>query len=230
MASGKYRAPGMPSTVQNGTPSGRRAAPVRTFGGTPVTVDGITREAMGGTSLLGSAIPKGVLAATIGTSHATAASDLTNSQATAQADIAETLAQLTALSKSRALRAVARNAEAEPATSTALSVQSPRMLSHGRGPLIVVLSMTPGDVTRVISMFERYGYTINRAFAPPRLDAMTKFTYWKSDGAVILGNVPQEKRQTIAQAFDRGVTIWNDLADIGTDVTGTNTPTPGFTY
>jgi hypothetical protein len=230
MAPGKYRAPGMPSAVQKGTPSGRRAAAVRTFGGTPVTVDGITREAMGGTSLLGAAIPKGIAAATIGTSHATAASDLTNSQASAQADIAETLAQLAALSKSRALRAVARGAEREPATSTALSVQSPRMLAHGRGPLVIVLSMTPGDVNRVVSMFERFGYTINRAFTPPRLDAMTKFTYWKTDGAVVLGNVPQEKRQTIAQAFDRGTTVWTTLADIGTDVTSSNAPTPGFTY
>jgi len=85
-------------------------------------------------------------------------------------------------------------------------------------------------VKKLISEWERYGYMIGQAFTPSRLDAMTKFTYWQTEGALITGSTPQEKRQTIAEAFNRGVTLWNDLADIGTDVTADNAPVTGFTY
>jgi len=95
----------------------------------------------------------------------------------------------------------------------------------------VIISMPSAErVKRLISEWERYGYMIGQAFAPSRLDTMTKFTYWQTEGALITGSTPQEKRQTIAEAFDRGVTLWNDLADIGTDVTAENTPVTGFTY
>lgn len=228
MAAGKYRSPGMPSAVQTKTPTGKHAAEARTFAGTPLTVDGITREALGSSSLLGSAIPKGIAASTIGASHAGAASDLTQSQAAAQADIQTSLAQLAVISKARAMRSVARNAEAVPATSTALNVQSPRLLAHGRGPLVLVMALMPGDIARVSSMFARYGYTINRAFVPSQLNTMSRYTYWQTAGAVILGAVPQNRRQTIQAAFDRGVTIWENVADIGTQPT--NTPLPGITY
>lgn len=228
MAGGKYRAPGMPSTVQVGTPSGRRAAGVRTFGGTPLTVDGIAREAMGSTSLLGSSVPKGIAAAAFGAAHAGSASDLTNSQADAQVDIGETLAQLTALSKGRAMRAVARDAEAAASTSTGLSVQSPRMLAHGRGPLVVILSMVPGDYARAVAMFDRYGYMVNRAMVPPRLDPMTHYSYWQIEDAAIIGDMPQESREAVAASFERGTTIWTDVSDIGTHPT--NEPNAGVSY
>lgn len=230
MATGNHRAPGLPSIVQKTAPTSRRAAATPTFGGTPLSVDGITRDAMGSSSLLGSAIPKGIAASTIGTSHANAASDLTNSQASAQADISETLAQLNVIAQGRAARAAARSAEANPNSSTAITIQSPRLMAHGRGPLTVILGMNEGDTNRVVAMFEKFGYTINRALTPTRLDAMTHFTYWKTTEATVVGNVPQENRQTIAQAFNGGVTLWNDISEIGTDVTAANAPVTGISY
>lgn len=227
---GKYRAAGTASSVQVGKPSGRRSTGVRTFAGTPLTVDGITREAMGSTSLLGASIPKGLLASGLAASHGAAANDLTNSQANAQINVASALAQLEALGKSRALRAVARNAESAANSSTPLSVESPRLLAHGRGPRVVVNGMVAGDVARVVAMFARYGYTVNRAFTPPRLDVMSKMSYWQCSDAVVLGAVPQERRQTIAEAFNRGTTVWTSIAEIGTDVTGSNTPVSGISY
>ena len=90
--------------------------------------------------------------------------------------------------------------------------------------------MQQGDVARAIAMFARYGYTINRPIHPTRLDAMTHFTYWKTGGAVITGAVPQQKRQTIADAFDRGVTVWTTISEIGSNQTGVNTPHSGIAY
>lgn len=227
---GKYRAPGAPSVVGRGTPAGNHAREVPRFGGTPLTVGGITREAMGSSSLLGATIPKGIAAFTISASHGAAANTLTTDQSFAQLDIATVVAQLEAMSVARALRSTARDAEAVPATSTPLSVESPRLLAHGRGPRVAVKGLVAGDLARVVAMFARYGYTIERALKPSRLDAMTKMTYWKTDGAAIVGAVPQEKRQTIAQAFDSGVTVWTSIAEIGTNVTASNTPNAGISY
>lgn len=95
---------------------------------------------------------------------------------------------------------------------------------------VIIAMPTAERIKALVSTWERYGYMIGQAFTPPRLDVMTKFSYWQTDGALITGSTPQEKRQTIAEAFDRGVTLWNDLADIGTDVTGDNTPVDGVTY
>lgn len=227
---GKYRAAGPASSIQTGKPSGRRSAGVRTFAGTPLTVDGITREAMGSTSLLGASIPKGIGAAALAASHGAAANSLTNSQADAQINVASVLAQIDAVAKSRALRAVARNAEGVANSSTDLAIESPRLLAHGRGPRVAVQGMTSGDLARVVAMFRRYGYTVGRAFTPQRLDVMTRMSYWKTLDATIVGAVPQERRQTIAGAFNRGTTVWTSIADIGTDVTGSNEPLSGISY
>jgi hypothetical protein len=85
-------------------------------------------------------------------------------------------------------------------------------------------------VRKLVSEWSRYGYMIGQAFAPSQLNTMSKFSYWKTSGALISGTTPQEKRRTIAQAFDRGVTVWTVVADIGTDVTDDNTPLSGISY
>ena len=85
-------------------------------------------------------------------------------------------------------------------------------------------------VHALLSEWRRFGYMIGQAFTPSRLDAMSKMTYWQTQGCTIVGAVPQEKRQTIAQAFDSGVSVWTSIADIGTDVTATNTPNAGISY
>lgn len=95
----------------------------------------------------------------------------------------------------------------------------------------VIIAMPSTErINALVSMWKRFGYMIGQAFTPSQLNAMEKFTYWKTDGALITGSTPQEKRQTIAGAFDRGVTVWTNLADIGTDVTDANTPLAGISY
>lgn len=95
----------------------------------------------------------------------------------------------------------------------------------------VIIAMPSAErIKALVRAWSRYGYMIGQAFTPPQLNAMSKFTYWKTDGALINGTTPQEKRRTIAQAFDRGVTVWTNVADIGTDVTGSNTPLSGVSY
>lgn len=83
-------------------------------------------------------------------------------------------------------------------------------------------------IKALASMWNRYGYMIGQAFTPPTLSAMTHYTYWKTSDAVVIGAVPQLRRQTIAAAFDRGLTVWESISEIGTEPT--NAPIAGITY
>ena len=196
--------------------------------GTPMTVQGVARDAMAAGSLLGTSVPKGPLAFSIAAAHGGHAFDLTVNQATAQVEIETVLANLDAISKSRALRAVARNAEGVAPTADATSIQSPRLLATGRGPLVSVLGLTAGDLAKTVAEFDRYGYTVNRAMVPPRLDPMTKRSYWQTADTTVLGDMPQEARQAIAAAFERGVTVWTSVAEVGTNPA--NSPNSGVSY
>jgi hypothetical protein len=229
---GRHVASGRPSVTAppRTAGTGRRAmqTPTRTFAGTPMNVEGVTRDAVAASSLLGTSVPKGPLAFTIAASHGAAAYDLTTSASSAQQNIGSALAGVDAISKSRAIRAVARNAEGVAPSADRLTIESPRLLASGRGPLVSVLGMTAGDLARAVAEFDRYGYTVNRAMVPPRLDAMTKRTYWQTADTTVVGSLPQADRQTIASAFERGVTVWASVAEIGTHPA--NAPQSGVTY
>lgn len=113
---------------------------------------------------------------------------------------------------------------------------SPHRLASGWRAILaqafqVVISMPSAErVHNLVSQWKRYGYMIGQAFTPQRLDPMTKMSYWKTTNAAILGAMPQQRRQTISQAFDRGTTVWTTVAEIGTDVTGSNVPRAGIAY
>lgn len=93
---------------------------------------------------------------------------------------------------------------------------------------VMILAPTADAIRRAITMWERYGYMIDRAFTPPRLDAMSNYTYWQIDRPTILGPMPSDARDRIAARFAAGTTVWNNVAEIGTQPT--NTPVPGVTY
>lgn len=113
---------------------------------------------------------------------------------------------------------------------------SPEMLASAWRAIMaqafqVIIAMPSAErVSRLLSEWKRYGYMIGQAFDPGQLNVMSHFSYWKTQGALITGSTPQEKRRTIAQAFDRGVTVWDVIAEIGTDVTGDNAPLSGISY
>jgi hypothetical protein len=113
---------------------------------------------------------------------------------------------------------------------------SPEMLASAWRAIMaqafqVIVAMPSAErVKRLLSEWKRYGYMIGQAFDPGQLNVMSHFSYWKTQGALITGSTPQEKRSTIAQAFDRGVTVWDVIAEIGTDVTADNTPLSGISY
>lgn len=228
---GRHARPGRASVtapVKGRSAAARHVQGARTFGGTPLTVQGVTRDAMGSASLLGSSIPKGLFSSAISSAHASGAYNLTTSESAAQLDISSVLASIEAISTSRQLRAISRNAEGVAPTSTPLSVEAARLLANGRGPRVTVMGMVAGDVARAIAEFDRYGYTVNRAMVPPRLDPMTSRSYWQLEDPTIVGSMPQAHRETIAAAFEQGVTVWTNVAEIGTQ--SANSPRAGVSY
>ena len=63
----------------------------------------------------------------------------------------------------------------------------------------------------------RYGYKVNRIMKP-NLHARQWFTYIKTIGCVIDGDIGNEDRRKIASIFDNGVTFWTDHHFIGANV------------
>lgn len=100
----------------------------------------------------------------------------------------------------------------------------------GKGAQAIIVAPRPDQARQLLSTWRRYGYMVGRAFEPSRLDVMSKFSYWKTQDAVIRGAIPHEDRQRIADAFNRGVTVYGSLGDVGRDVSATNEPVSGFSY
>lgn len=93
----------------------------------------------------------------------------------------------------------------------------------------VVISVPAAErISALLSEWRRYGYMIGQAFTPPRLDVMSHWSYWQLTEPTILGQLPQSSRAAVTSAFERGVTVWRAVAEIGT--TPDNEPVPGVTY
>jgi hypothetical protein len=77
----------------------------------------------------------------------------------------------------------------------------------------------------------RFGYAV-QAFTkvPASLQCMTKFTYWKMRETYITsGPMPESFKQAIRGMFEKGVTVYNNPADIGTVDWGDNAPLSNIT-
>ena len=54
-----------------------------------------------------------------------------------------------------------------------------------------------------------------RKIMVPMLKARTKFTYIKTVGCIVWGNVPENAKAFIQNMFDTGVRLWADANNIG---------------
>lgn len=72
-----------------------------------------------------------------------------------------------------------------------------------------------GEFARIIDdYFDMYGYKVNR-HAIPNKNARQNYTYVKTIGCAVGGNLCNEDRQKIAAIFDNGITWWNNGDGIG---------------
>ena len=64
---------------------------------------------------------------------------------------------------------------------------------------------------RLDKYFDMYGYTINE-LKNININSRPNWNYIKTQGANILGNIPQFDLQTIKEMFDNGITFWHNPA------------------
>lgn len=64
---------------------------------------------------------------------------------------------------------------------------------------------------RIDQFFDMYGYTVNE-LKNININSRPNWNYIKTQGANILGNIPQYDLQTIKEMFDNGVTFWHNPA------------------
>lgn len=62
---------------------------------------------------------------------------------------------------------------------------------------------------RIDQFFDMYGYTVNE-LKSININSRPNWNYIKTQGANILGNIPQYDLQTIKEMFDNGITFWHN--------------------
>lgn len=62
--------------------------------------------------------------------------------------------------------------------------------------------------------FTRFGYKRNRTYAPSRM-TRKEFTYLKTVGADVKGNIPNEEKEKINKIYDKGITFWKNPENFG---------------
>ena len=75
-------------------------------------------------------------------------------------------------------------------------------------------SITASAAERIDNFFGMYGYKINRIKKPER-NARPHWTYTKTIGANVSGNVPADDLTTIAAIYDAGITFWKNGDEVG---------------
>jgi hypothetical protein len=93
-----------------------------------------------------------------------------------------------------------------------------------------VKMISPEAIQRVGDYWLRYGYAVNRFIKPPEnLSVMTKFSYWKFNQTYLVSStVPENYKQALRGILEKGITIWENPADIGRTELSDNKIKPGF--
>lgn len=77
-----------------------------------------------------------------------------------------------------------------------------------------VVELKPEKARSVDDFFSRYGYACERVKIPNR-KARKRWTYTKTAGCVVKGNVPADDLARISEIFDNGITFWTTAGEVG---------------
>ena len=73
----------------------------------------------------------------------------------------------------------------------------------------------PYEYARIVDeYFSRFGYACGRVKVP-NINARQNWTYTKTIGCEINGNVPSDDLAKIKEIYDHGITFWNNGNNIG---------------
>ena len=119
----------------------------------------------------------------------------------------------------------------QPTTSGQLGGETMNLINGEQGISLRIKMIDQAHIRAIGDYWLRYGYAVNQfATIPASLMVMTKFTYWKlSETYIQAGNMPESFKQAIRGIFEKGVTVWGNPADIGTNDWGQNAALGGIT-
>lgn len=88
-------------------------------------------------------------------------------------------------------------------------------LTHGHhGFSCHFMTITSEYAKAIDQYFTRYGYKVNK-LATPNLHTRELFTYVKTVGSLVTGNLGTEDQLKIQAIFDKGLTFWADPSKVG---------------
>lgn len=82
------------------------------------------------------------------------------------------------------------------------------------GAVVTQEFITSEYAARIDKFFDRYGYAYNM-LAVPQMNNRPHWTYVKTAGARIEGDLPQDATKEIEDIFDNGITFWNSINEVG---------------
>lgn len=105
--------------------------------------------------------------------------------------------------------------EATPGTVHGHTVNSLLNLQATNNGLIFRQKAIKAEFAKIIDeYFSRFGYACNR-IKVPNTNARQNWTYTKTVGCEIVGNLPSDSIAKIKQIYDHGITFWNDGLNVG---------------
>lgn len=118
----------------------------------------------------------------------------------------------------------------QPSTSGQIGGNAFNLAMYRWGYDVKVKMLQFGAQQAIGEYWLRYGYAINQfGKVPLSLHCMQKFTYWKLRETYITGSAcPESFKQAIRGIFEKGVTVWQNPADIGNIDIGDNAPLEGI--
>lgn len=88
-------------------------------------------------------------------------------------------------------------------------------LTHGRmGFTLYWMTITEEYAKSIDQYFSRYGYKVNQVMTPS-LHNRKYFTYIKTIGCYVTGNLGAEDQVRVQNIFDKGITFWADPSAVG---------------
>lgn len=81
-------------------------------------------------------------------------------------------------------------------------------------PVFLKMCVKPEYAAIIDDYFDRYGYKCNRNKVPNR-NVRPHWTYTKTVGCAINGNMPADDAAAVCAIYDRGITFWANPAEVG---------------
>ena len=116
--------------------------------------------------------------------------------------------------ETQSLQAQFSDLKIAPGTSSGLSGVGITYQNDKRFFRISVKTLDQQHARIVDDYYTMFGYPVRR-ITTPMVKARTKFTYVKTVGCILTGNVPEAAKAYIESLFDNGIRLWYSPSDIG---------------